>query len=184
MANKGLKVIIIVFLISSVFSLFNTTDCKAAVWISPMNIHASTNVTGNESVLIEKSIYLKNDENRSVKVDFEVTNNSVIFENDEIILDAYEETFIHPSIEVRKGSHTDSIIVKSSKIDTKINESTSTVTTSMVIRVTSYGNLIQDEDEKIEENNNFDINSIYFLIIFFFIITILLFFLKRNHRTK
>ena len=158
--------------------IINTSICTADVWLSPMKIHASGTVNQNESILIEKTIYLKNDANKSAIVTFNVLNNSVIFENNTEVLGPLEEKYIHPMIIVRQGNHTDSVYVTSSPFNTSklANQTGSLVTTSMLIRITSQGIISNDVTNNNEtivrtENSNIYLFLILCIIIIGFIIS-------------
>jgi len=169
--NKKIRSFIIIFILINSSILLTSTICHATVWLSPLKIHASANVTTNESVFINKSIYLKNDENQSVIVYFEVTNNTVIFEHNSTILEPFEETFVYPLIQVSEGINSDSIIVKSSQQDSSINGSGAHVTTSMVIKVSSIGTLVntnnknENKTNKISGNNSMLVSNNYLIFI-------------------
>lgn len=186
--NKKIKSFIIIFILINSAILFTSTICHATVWLSPLKIHASANVTTNESVFINKSIFLKNDENQSVIVYFEVTNYTVIFEHNSTILEPFEETFVYPLIQVSEGINSDSIIVKSSQQDSSINGSGAHVTTSMVIKVSSIGTLVntnnknENKTNKISGNNSILASNNYLIfipIILFIIFTIYIMFIRR-----
>lgn len=163
---------ILTFIFLFFFALIlNASISTADVWLSPMKLHVSGMLNTNESVFIERTIYLKNDDNTSAIVTFDVLNNSVIFDNNTIILGPFEELYIHPMVIVREGFHTDSIIVSSSPFNSSTlkNQTGSQVTTSMLIRVTSEG-ILSNNETNIQKDNTTENSNIYLFLILCIII--------------
>ena len=185
--KKMIQIILIIFLFSCSSLIILSPVCHASVWIAPMKILAKGNVTENASIYVEKSIYLKNDDNQSATVILEVENNTVKFENDTIELKPFEERYVKTNILVRNGRYMDSIIVKSSPTLKANQSSGSQVMTSMVISVTSIGSSSntsilnnKDIDNNISSDSNF---SLIIIPISFMIILVILVIYWRKQKS-
>lgn len=145
---------------------------NAAVYISPMNILAEANVTEGGFCQVNKTITLRNDANKSAIVNISSSNINVIFENNTIVLLPYEKKTIHPIVIVEQGKKTGKISIKSYEIDESGQTTGLGVSTTLSIKVTSIGTLVNTSSS--ENNSEYKIDILYYYVFVVIIIVILI----------
>ena len=145
-----------------------------------MKIIVEENIIEEDYCQVEKSFYIRNDDNVTLIVKLAASDIEITFLNNTIELLPFEKKIINVSIIVKEGIETGKIFVKAyNKTDYDSNLGIN-IQTSMVITVVTKG-LIDIVDES-EKSSNYTYFYTYIFIAIIFIIIIFILYIKYIKR--